>query len=151
MREVRWSGLWVVLGLVLVSLLPSRHELFAGALAGPAPSPAAVAEPQQFDAAVLELGEEVYLSQCQPCHGNQGKGDGPAAKFLESRPRDLTAGAWESVSEGTTFEVASVAGVVRAGIEGTEMEPFEDLLEEDEILAVAAYVIETFVKRSTDS
>lgn len=148
MREVRWSGLWVVLGLVLVSLLPSRHELFAGALAGPAPSPAAVAEPQQFDAAVLELGEEVYLSQCQPCHGNQGKGDGAAAKFLESKPRDLTAGEWESVSEGTASEVA---GVVRDGIEGTEMEPFADLLEEDEILAVAAYVIETFVKQSTDS
>ncbi len=146
MREGHWSGLWVVLGLILVALLVSRHELLAGALA--VPSPAAVAEPQQFDAAVLELGEEVYLSQCQPCHGNQGKGDGPAAKFLESKPRDLTAGEWESVSEGTASEVA---GVVRDGIEGTEMEPFADLLEEDEILAVAAYVIETFVKQSTGS
>ncbi len=149
MGEGRRYRLWVVLWLVLAALMVWRGELLAGALAGP--EPASMAKRQQFDAAVLELGEEVYLSQCQPCHGNQGKGDGPAAKFLESRPRDLTAGAWESVSEGTTFEVASVAGVVRAGIEGTEMEPFEDLLEEDEILAVAAYVIETFVKRSTDS
>src|SRR3970040_2030357 len=35
-------------------------------------------------------GEEVYKSLCWTCHGNYGRGDGPAAKYLAYPPPDLT-------------------------------------------------------------
>ncbi len=87
-------------------------------------------------------GEEVYQVNCEPCHGAEGKGDGPAARFLEAMPRDLTAGDWMFVDEMT---VEAVAELVRDGIQGTEMEPFEELLYEAEIQAVAEYVMAEFV------
>ena len=89
----------------------------------------------------LELGKEIYRSQCLPCHGAKGKGDGPAARFLESKPRDLTAGTWLYVEEAT---VEKVSGIVKYGIADTEMEPFEELLLEEEMIAVAAFVVAEF-------
>ncbi len=38
----------------------------------------------------LKRGEEVYKSLCWTCHGNYGRGDGPAAKYLAFPPPDLT-------------------------------------------------------------
>ena len=35
-------------------------------------------------------GEQMYTVYCAACHGNVGKGDGPAAEALEVPPRDLT-------------------------------------------------------------
>lgn len=35
-------------------------------------------------------GEEVYRSLCWSCHGNYGRGDGPASKYLAHPPPDLT-------------------------------------------------------------
>ena len=35
-------------------------------------------------------GAEMYRSYCAACHGVSGKGDGPAAKALNTKPSDLT-------------------------------------------------------------
>jgi len=104
-------------------------------VAGAVSLPLAPDRGQEID---LELGKEIYQSQCEPCHGEQGRGDGPAARFLESTPRDLTAGRWLYVEEAT---IEQVAGIVKDGIPDTEMEPFDELLREEEMNAVAAYVI----------
>jgi len=97
--------------------------------------------PHRVQEVDMELGKEIYQSQCEPCHGAQGKGDGPAARFLETTPRDLTSGRWLYVEEAT---IEQVAGIVKDGIGDTEMEPFGELLLEEEITAVAAYVIAEF-------
>src|SRR3990167_11432776 len=36
--------------------------------------------------------KEIYDKKCWWCHGENGAGDGPAGKFLNPPPRDLTAG-----------------------------------------------------------
>ncbi|MCK5237160.1 MAG: hypothetical protein KAR06_09260, partial [Deltaproteobacteria bacterium] len=36
--------------------------------------------------------KDIYIEKCSWCHGNEGKGDGPASKFLRPAPRDLTEG-----------------------------------------------------------
>lgn len=95
-----------------------------------------------------QVGQDLYASQCEPCHGQSGKGDGPAARFLDSRPRDLTSGEWQYLPEPTQ---EAIADLIARGIEGTEMEPFEELLEPEEILAVAAYVLATFAPREETS
>ena len=35
-------------------------------------------------------GSEMYNSYCAPCHGKDGKGNGPAASAMKSQPTDLT-------------------------------------------------------------
>ncbi len=101
---------------------------------------------QQVDAQVLELGRELYTDQCQPCHGDDGKGAGPAARFLATPPRDLTAGVWTHM-ESTTLE--EMIAATAKGIPDTDMEPFEELLTEDEIFAVAAYVLKAFTEEES--
>jgi mono/diheme cytochrome c family protein len=36
-------------------------------------------------------GKQMYMSYCAPCHGNDGRGNGPVAGALKSQPTDLTA------------------------------------------------------------
>ncbi len=38
----------------------------------------------------VKRGEEVFKSLCWTCHGNYGRGDGPAARYLAYPPPDLT-------------------------------------------------------------
>lgn len=38
----------------------------------------------------IKRGEEVFKSLCWTCHGNYGRGDGPAARYLAYPPPDLT-------------------------------------------------------------
>ena len=38
----------------------------------------------------VSSGKEMYRSYCAACHGNNGKGDGPASAALKSSPSDLT-------------------------------------------------------------
>jgi mono/diheme cytochrome c family protein len=38
----------------------------------------------------VKRGGDVYKSLCWTCHGNYGRGDGPAAKYLAYPPPDLT-------------------------------------------------------------
>ena len=40
----------------------------------------------------LERGSQVYLEKCAYCHGEKGKGDGPAADYSMPQPRNLTKG-----------------------------------------------------------
>ena len=47
----------------------------------PAPSP---------DPVLAELGREIFLRRCASCHGDAGRGDGPAAGALRTPPADLT-------------------------------------------------------------
>src|SRR6266851_2677929 len=35
-------------------------------------------------------GKIVYQTRCVECHGESGRGDGPASQLLTPRPRDLT-------------------------------------------------------------
>lgn len=37
-----------------------------------------------------DVGKEEYQSNCAACHGTSGKGDGPQADMLATRPADLT-------------------------------------------------------------
>ena len=36
-------------------------------------------------------GKQMYTSYCAPCHGTDGRGNGPAATALKNQPTDLTA------------------------------------------------------------
>ena len=48
-------------------------------------------------------GKALYVSYCTPCHGQSGKGDGPAAAALTPKPADHTSAALKSESDGSLF------------------------------------------------
>jgi mono/diheme cytochrome c family protein len=71
--------------------------------------------------------EDLYKTNCQPCH----MADGNAA--LE--PMNFADGKWKHGSS-----VAEVAKTITNGVPGTAMVPFQGRFSEQEILALAKYV-----------
>lgn len=85
------------------------------------------APPQQ----IVDLGKQVYDANCSQCHGENGSGDGPAGKEISMLPANFTTG---------RPGVAESLRVLREGIEGTPMGPWNRRLSEAELSAVAYYV-----------
>jgi len=48
------------------------------------------ANPVAAAPAALQKGRALYQKHCVPCHGDKGKGDGPAAPLNPEKPPDLT-------------------------------------------------------------
>jgi mono/diheme cytochrome c family protein len=48
-------------------------------------------DPAGYDPLLAQLGAPLFQRHCASCHGTGGRGDGPAAESLRSRPADLTA------------------------------------------------------------
>jgi len=47
--------------------------------------------PVPANANTLALGQKLYAANCQTCHGDSGRGDGPGGAALEKKPADLGA------------------------------------------------------------
>ena len=60
-------------------------------------------------------GSEMFHSYCAPCHGAEGKGNGPAASSLKNPPANLTQLAKKN---GGKFPADHVAAVLRNGVSG---------------------------------
>jgi mono/diheme cytochrome c family protein len=86
-------------------------------------------------AADAALGARLYLERCSPCHGDQGKGDGPTAAALEPKPRNFNDAAfWQGRS------LDDLRKIVLAGKPGTMMPPFQGVLTDAEIDAVTHHL-----------
>jgi mono/diheme cytochrome c family protein len=59
-------------------------------------------------------GREMYGSYCAPCHGTDGKGNGPAASALRTLPTDLTQ---LSKNNGGRFPGSHIVTVLQFGSE----------------------------------
>ena len=57
-------------------------------------------------------GKETFVEYCASCHGQLGKGDGPVAKALKTRPADLTTLAARNKGQ---FPEMRVLGAINAG------------------------------------
>ncbi|HEX6803913.1 MAG TPA: cytochrome c [Terriglobales bacterium] len=55
-------------------------------------------------------GKEMFKSYCAPCHGEDGKGNGPAASALKTPPPDLTL---LSKNNGGKFPADRVSSILR--------------------------------------
>jgi cytochrome c oxidase cbb3-type subunit 2 len=88
-----------------------------------------------------QLGREVYATYCVGCHGEQGDGNGPAARFLEPKPRDFRLGRikFAGVSSGDAPRDEDYQRILKHGLDGTAMPSFA-LLSDQERAAVVAYL-----------
>lgn len=69
-------------------------------------------------------GKEMYTQYCAPCHGTDGKGNGPAASAMKAPPTNLTQLA---KTHGGKYPANSVASVLKfgggPGVHGSEDMP----------------------------
>lgn len=64
----------------------------------------AVPNPVQKTPEALAAGTELFKKHCVMCHGEAGKGDGPATKFMKPTPPDIsTAEAKSRLTDGEIF------------------------------------------------
>ncbi|RMH20607.1 MAG: hypothetical protein D6698_03900 [Gammaproteobacteria bacterium] len=92
-------------------------------------------------AAELSPGETLYLKHCSSCHGESGDGQGPRSSQLNSTPTDFTSLDGQSV---LTHE--RLLKAIRQGRPGTAMVPWDGLLTDQEITAIADYIESAFLK-----
>jgi high-affinity iron transporter len=82
----------------------------------------------------LEEGATLFRQSCAACHGASGRGDGPAAAALNPKPASFHSP--EVMAGFTPFRAFNV---IRFGVKGTAMVPF-DTLDEKRRWALAFYV-----------
>lgn len=71
-----------------------------------APPPAA----PSAEAAKAEA-TQIFATRCTPCHGPQGKGDGPASAGLTPKPRNFSEPAWQqSVTDDHIQKIIQYGG-----------------------------------------
>lgn len=104
----------------------------------------------------VEKGRVIYMERCSFCHGLLGDGEGPAAKYLDPRPRDFTLGTFKfrTTQSGELPTDSDLFRTVSRGLSGTAMQSFDsDLfkngLSEEERWQVISYV-KTFASEFED-
>jgi mono/diheme cytochrome c family protein len=96
-----------------------------------------IASPQSSD-----QGRKVYEKACLECHGPAGRGDGPKAKKLGFRPRDLSLGAFKCrcTASGQLPTDEDLFRVISNGMPGTPMPAHEKALSVEDRQAVIQYI-----------
>ncbi|HWO14245.1 MAG TPA: c-type cytochrome [Polyangiaceae bacterium] len=60
----------------------------------------------------VAAGKVLFMAACVPCHGEAGKGDGPASKELNPKPRNLTDAAYMApLDDRYLYELISRGGI----------------------------------------
>ncbi len=89
----------------------------------------------------IAAGKEIYIKRCLPCHGADGASSGPAAEFLDPRPRDFTRGILKIkttlLDQPPTDE--DHFRIITRGIPGTAMPMWQGILSEEQRWQVAFY------------
>jgi mono/diheme cytochrome c family protein len=85
-------------------------------------------------------GKAIFMEKCAPCHGRQGKGDGPAGKvFNHPKPRNQTDEKYMStLTDEYIFKVTKDGGASVG--KSPNMPPWESILSDDDIWNVIAYL-----------
>jgi len=89
-----------------------------------------------------ERGKTVYDAHCVECHGESGRGDGPASAHLNPRPRDFTSAKYKlrSTETGTVPTDDDLIRTVRQGMYSTSMPSWDRVLSDSELRDVVAFI-----------
>jgi len=90
-------------------------------------------------AADLSAARDNFVSQCAKCHGESGRGDGPAGATLPIRPRNFTdCSRMARESDQRIFNTIKTGGAA-VGL-SKEMPPWNEAFDDREISALVSYV-----------
>lgn len=86
-----------------------------------------------------DAGQEVYKTSCLMCHGEQGKGDGKAAKMLKDKPHD-----WSDATVLSAYTDDELVQFIKEGgaaVGKSKLMPgFGKKLEDQQIQDVLAFI-----------
>lgn len=86
--------------------------------------------------------QQLFATRCTPCHGNEGRGDGPASASLNPRPRDFQDGSWQSSVNDQHIERVIQFGGAAVG-KSPAMPANPDLQSKPEVVAALRQHIRT--------
>ncbi|HVB02924.1 MAG TPA: cytochrome c [Chitinophagaceae bacterium] len=66
-----------------------------------------VKNPVKSNPGTLAAARKIYMTNCAPCHGKDGKGDGPASAALKIKPADHTSAAVQRQTDGSLYWMIS--------------------------------------------
>jgi len=102
MKNFNLKGLLFIAALLVFNLVSTRT--FAQSKPWVTPQPAkSVKNPIEGNQSDLAVAKTLYVTNCSPCHGTTGKGDGPAAAALNPKPANHTSAAVQSETDGSLF------------------------------------------------
>ncbi|MEO1999674.1 MAG: c-type cytochrome, partial [Planctomycetaceae bacterium] len=79
--------------------------------------------------------EALYVRDCRDCHGGNGDGNGPAARFLSPKPRDFRSGNFRLVTTRSGIStIQDLVAVLARGMPGSSMPPWPKLSPSDQQL-----------------
>lgn len=141
----------------ITKVIPVLGAIVLGAIAYPS---LAADEPKnpmpEATEAFVEKGRVTYMKRCSFCHGLLGDGNGPAAEFMDPRPRDFTLGTFKfrTTQSGELPTDNDIFRTVSRGLQGTGMQAFDsDIIKngltEEERWQVISY-IKTFAQEFED-
>lgn len=92
--------------------------------------------------AILNAGKKIFDQYCIACHGADGKGNGPAAYRLDTKPTDFTTDPFKfkSTPYGTRPTENDLITTLKLGVRTTAMLP-QLQLDEQQMYAVAKYIL----------
>lgn len=87
----------------------------------------------------LRAGRALFEDNCMPCHGAEGRGDGPGAEVLSPKPRDLTdPGVQASLTDARITQVVKAGG--KASGMSDAMPAFGGTLSDEQVRTVVVFV-----------
>lgn len=114
--------------------------LLAACNVGSTPAPTVAPVPAEYAGQTNPLGaesaadgEKVFKTNCAPCHGAQGNGDGPAGAALDPAPKNL---ADLQVNVGDDY----LFWRINTGKPGTSMVAWKGILTDEQIWQIVAFI-----------
>lgn len=80
----------------------------------------------------ISLGNKIYKKMCWSCHGDGGKGNGPASTSLNPKPADFSSLKFQNQTDGAIFWKLSTGRGAMA--------PFENSLSEEQRWSIVNYL-----------
>lgn len=134
-------GLWGVTAVTGAALMLSFTPVTASAITAPTE--------------VTETGKTTYKKYCSPCHGEEGKGDGPLARSMLPKPRDFSRGAYKfrTTPSGSLPTDDDIYRTISYGVPNSTMIPWDILTEEQRlsVIPVLKSFSEAFEARKPDA
>jgi uncharacterized membrane protein len=110
---------------------------------GPAELPVAPAAPAKVFASPEEEARAIFAERCVPCHGAEGRGDGPSASALNPKPRNYRDKAWQAQATDEGIAKAIREGGSAVG-KSSVMPANPDLAKKPEVVAALVAVVREF-------
>jgi mono/diheme cytochrome c family protein len=127
-------GNWAVEAVLMRENLAPIQVPFTMAIAGPGEMSGPI-NPLSVNAQTIQDGQQLYAANCATCHGDTGRGDGPAATGLNPRPANLT----QHMGPGKHTD-GQIYLWIKNGFPNSAMPAWSQRLSEEQIWQLVSYL-----------